>query len=144
MCFYFLLLGQTEKALAIETELENLCELDNITFNWHLTHLAMALVESSRNDLAEQFWNRILDRFATLENFLHLPDYRRIQSLVSNSLNELSVMFFNQGQQDKWLDNATIIRQRRWSLMTGSKYFDTQFARVTFIVADGDWSGLLL
>jgi hypothetical protein len=130
--------------LDLEKEIEQQCELENITYNWHLTHVAIAMVESDNHMYAEQLWKGILDRFSPLTKFQFSTEYRRIHSLVANSINELSVMYYNHAQQDKWQTYATLIRDNRWNLSTGSKCFETHLSRVSLSVFEQDWNGKLL
>lgn len=128
----------------MEREIEQQCELDNITYNWHLTHIAIAMVESDYNSYAEQFWLRILDRFSPVEKFQCSPEYRRIHSLVVNSINELSVMYYNQGKQEEWQNYSRLIHSKRSNLCTGSKYFETQLAQASLGIFNPDWNGKVI
>jgi len=119
--------GNVAKALEIEKQLEERCKLDNITFNWHLFRLANVFVDADNIDLAIQCWKRVLDQFQDLQKFaksLPSSEYKRVCALVSNTMNELSILYYNHGHKQEAQAYQDIIAQNKWNVLGESKYFE--------------------
>ena len=123
----------SEKILAEEVEPHTTHDYDDLTFYWHLTHVAYIYVENDYTQYAEGAWQRIFDTYQS--KYVELTEEgaagkrtsfeERVISIVANSRNEHALMQFNQGKIQAAQEIFADLSKRGYNLQTTSKYFDT-------------------
>ena len=119
----------SEKILLEEVEPLTTHGFADITFFWHLTHMAYSYIEYDYTQYAEAAWHRVFEMYR--EKYDQLMDQTgtrfafEVVSLIANSRNEFALMQLNQGHVKAAQKEFQELDKRAYSLMTTSKYFDT-------------------
>ena len=118
---------------------------DDIAYYWHLTHLAYIFIEYDYSQFAEQVWNEVLEMYESSYEELKEKTHaerttfdERVLSIVTNTKNEMSVMYYNQGKLNKFKELQKELMEKRYRLFTTSKYFDTTNIDFLFSSDDSD------
>lgn len=123
----------SEKILTEEVEPHTIHDYEDLTFYWHLTHVAYIYVENDYTQYAESAWKRIFDTYQSKYDELTAETAtgkrssfeERVISIVANSRNEHALMQYNQGKIQAAKETFAMLSQRGYNLQTTSKYFDT-------------------
>ena len=121
----------SEKILTEEVEPLTTHDFDDITFFWHLTHVAYIYVEYDYTQYAEAAWRRVFETYEEKHDQLieqtakRSPFEERVVSIITNSRNEFALMQLNQGRVEAAQKVFEDIDQKAYTLQTTSKYFDT-------------------
>ena len=116
---------------------------DDISYYWHLTHLAYIFIEYDYTQYAEKVWKQVLDMYqSSYEEIVVQPKEtrssfsQRVLSIVTNTKNEMSVMYYNQGKLGLFKEIQDELTKNSYQLYTTSKYFDS--TNVNFILTKDD------
>ena len=121
----------SEKILTEEVEPLTTHDFDDITFFWHLTHVAYIYVEYDYTQYAKAAWRRVFETYEEKHDQLieqtakRSPFEERVVSIITNSRNEFALMQLNQGRVEAAQKVFEDIDQKAYTLQTTSKYFDT-------------------
>jgi len=139
-----MLISQGKPTLALNMNDDEISQLtsmkyEDISFYWHLTHLAYILVEYDYTQFAEQLWKKV---FAMYENKCNevikkskskrTNFEKRVFSIVSNAKNELSVLYYNQGKRGFFTQIQTELQKLKLPLDTNSKFYDSSGFNILF------------
>ena len=105
---------------------------DDITFYWHLTHLAYIFIEYDYDNYAERMWKRVFEMYQSSYEEIEAKAKgqrtkfdERVLSIVTNSKNEIGVMYFNQGKRGLYNEICSALSKKEYQLHTTSKFFDS-------------------
>ena len=121
----------SEKILTEEVEPLTTHDFDDITFFWHLTHVAYIYVEYDYTQYAEAAWRRVFETYEEKHDQLieqtakRSPFEERVVSIITNSRNEFALMQLNLGLVEAAQKVFEVLDQKAFTLKTTSKYFDT-------------------
>ena len=122
--------------LVLTEEIEKVTphDFDDLTFFWHLTHLAYIFLDYGYSEEAERLRERAMapfraryDEISVIPAVLHSRYDQRLSSLVNNTRNELALQRFNSGKVEEALAEFQSLEKKELHLNTTSQYFDTLF-----------------
>lgn len=120
---------------------EEKSDMEDVTFYWHLSHVATVCMTFDFVEQAEALYRRILEKW---EPVLERDDSnKRVLSLVGNTTNELAGLLINTNRNEEGQAYRRVLKEKKWGLLTTSKYFVTRNSTIVFNpVGDNDFNGM--
>lgn len=131
-------LGSAQQVMAV---VDKQADPEDVSFYWHLSHVASLFATFDFVEEAEALYRRILVKW---EEFVERDESnKRVLSLVGNTTNELSVLLLNTNRVEEAQVYRQKLKDKKWGLLTTSKYFVTRNSTILFNpVGDNDFNGM--